>query len=90
METDEESTMQNEEQVMVAYPNNEESLMELFHRFQQKKSAVMLCPRCSSVFGKKVVESIERVRVASCRRNWKDTRNHYTFDKRGFPRRKKQ
>lgn len=47
----------------------------------------MLCPRCSSIFDKKAAENIKRVRMASHRRNWRDTRSHVTFDKRGVPRR---
>lgn len=69
METGEESTHRNKGQVKMAYPKNDKSLMEYIHCFQLKKFEVMICPRCSSVFDKEVVENIDRVRVASRRRN---------------------
>lgn len=58
METDEESTQRNEDQVKVAYPKNDESLEEFLHRCQWNKYEVMMHPRCISVFDKKDVENI--------------------------------
>lgn len=80
METDEENTQRNKEQVNVAYPNNDESLVFL-HCCQWKKSKVILYPKCSSVFDKKAAENIKRVQVASCIRNWNDACNDYTLTK---------
>lgn len=90
MEADEQGLKQNEEQFKVAYPKNEESLVEFLHRCQRKRFEVMMCPKCSFVFDRKAEENIERVRIASKRRNWKDTHNRFTFDKRGIPRRQEQ
>lgn len=61
MEADEENARQSKEKVRVAYPKSDERLVEFLHRFQEKKSEVMLCPRCSSVFNKKAAENIEGV-----------------------------
>lgn len=69
MEVDEESARQSEEHVRVAYTKSGESLVEFLHRLQKKKSEVMLCPKCSSIFDKKAAENIARVRVADHRRN---------------------
>lgn len=85
-EAKKENAQQSEKQVRVAYPKSDESLVEFLHRFQKKKSEVMMCPGCSSVFDKKVAENIERVRMASYRRKWRDTRSHFTFYKREVPR----
>lgn len=57
----EESTQQSEYQVKVDSPKKDESLVEFLHCFQRKKSEVIMCPRCNSVFNKKVAENIERV-----------------------------
>lgn len=73
MEIDEESTPRNKEQVKLAYPKNEEILEKFLHRCQRKNSEMMLCPRCNSVFDKKVTKNIHRVQVSSPKRNWKDT-----------------
>lgn len=74
----------------MAYPKNDGSLLEFLHRFQRKRSDVMLCPRCNSVFGREMEENIERVQIASNMRNWRDTHNRFTFNRRGIPRRREQ
>lgn len=84
VEVDEQSSRQ-EEYVKIAYPKQDESLVEFLHRFHRKKSEVMLCPRCSSIFDKKAAENVERVRLAQNRRNWRDINNLFAFDKRGCP-----
>lgn len=58
MEADEQSLKQNEEHVKVSYPKNDECLVEFLYRCQRKRSEVMLCPRCSSVFDRKAAENI--------------------------------
>lgn len=47
----------------VSYPKKDESLVEFPHHCQRKKSEVMLCPSCSSVFDKKAVENIKKFEV---------------------------
>lgn len=74
----------------VAYPKSDESLVEFLLRCQKKKFEVMLCPRYSLVFDKKVSKNIERVSIATHRRNWRDTHSHFTFNKRGVHRRMEQ
>ena len=64
-EADKENVGQSEEQVRMAYPKSDESLMEFLHCCQKKKSEVMLCFRCSSVFDKKASKNVKRVRMAS-------------------------
>lgn len=44
MEADERSLKQDEKHVKVAYPKNDESLVEFLHRFQRKRSNVMFSP----------------------------------------------
>lgn len=83
----EESIQQSEDQVKVAYPNEDGSLIGFLHRCQRNKSEVILCPRCSSVFEKKTIENIEKVRISRHKGNWKDALNQYVFDKWGIPRR---
>lgn len=61
MREDKENTLRSADQVKVAYPKKDESLVEFLHHCQRKKSKVTLCPRCSSAFDKKAVENIERV-----------------------------
>lgn len=40
----------------------------------------MLCPRCSSVFDRKVTENLEGVQLAKKGRNWRDLINSKAFD----------
>lgn len=74
MEVDEESLRQEEYNKM-AYPKQEEGLVEFLQRCQRKRLEVMLCPRCNSVFDRKVMENLEGVRHAKKGRNWRDSKN---------------
>ena len=85
MEVDEEAKRQ-EEYNHVAFPKKTKSLLEFLHRCQRKKSEVMLCPRCSSIFDKKAAENIEFYRRIKKRRNRKNVNDRFTFDKREIPR----
>lgn len=46
-----------------AYPKEDENLVEFLQRCQKKKSEVMLCPSCSSVYDRKAAENIESLIV---------------------------
>lgn len=67
MESDEESTRQNEDQMRVDYPKNDKNLVEFPHHCQKKKSEVTMFPGCSSVFDRKATENLERVRITRYR-----------------------
>lgn len=56
-EVDEQSLGQ-EEHVKVAYPKQDESLVEFLHRCQRKKSEVILYLRCNSIFDRKEAEML--------------------------------
>ncbi|XP_050910801.1 uncharacterized protein LOC127125988 isoform X3 [Lathyrus oleraceus] len=43
----------------LAYPREEENLMEFIKRCQRMKTEVMLCPRCSAVFDRKAATNLE-------------------------------
>ena len=51
------------------------NLPDFLQRCQKKKSEVMLCPRCSSIFDKKAAEHIQDVRAANKRRENVDLRH---------------
>lgn len=68
MEVDEESLRQ-EEYNKLAYPKQEEGLVEFLHRCHRKISKVMLYPRCNSIFDRKVAENLEGVRLTKKGRN---------------------
>lgn len=89
MEVDEES-LRHEEYNKTAYPKREEDLVEFLHRCQRKRSEVMLCLRCNSVFDRKAAENIEGVRLARKGRNWRDSRNIQASDDIWDPRRGNQ
>lgn len=74
MEVDEE-ILRQEKYNKITYPKQEEGLVEFLHRCQRKRSEVIFCPRCSSVFDRKAAESLEGVRLAKIGRNWRDLRN---------------
>ena len=59
-----EEAIRQEEVNKTSFPKEDENLEEFLHRCQKKKSEVMMCPRCSSIFDKKVVEHIQGVRAA--------------------------
>ena len=54
-----EETLRQEEVNKTAFPKEDENLEDFLHRCQKKKSEVMLCPRCSSIFDKKAAEHIQ-------------------------------
>lgn len=82
-----EESLRQEEDNKLAYPKQEEGLVEYLHKCQRKISEVMLYPRCNSVFDRKAVENLEGVRLAKKGRNWRDPRNNQAFDARRDPRR---
>lgn len=65
MEVDDEH--RQEEYNKLAFPKEEETLMDFLHRCQGKKSEVMLCHRCSVVFDKKAAHNLEGIRKAKDR-----------------------
>lgn len=87
MEADEQSQSKMKKKVKVAYPKNDEGMLEFLYRCQRKRYDVMLCLMCSYIFDRKETENIERVRIASNNRNLRDTHNRCTFDRRGIPQR---
>ena len=58
-----EETLRQEEVNKIAFPKEDENLADFLHRCQKKKSEVMLCPRCSSIFDKKAAEHIQVMRT---------------------------
>ena len=58
-----EDAIRQEEINKIAFPKENENLADFLQRCQNKKSEVMLCPRCSSIFDKKVVEHIQSMRA---------------------------
>ena len=48
-----EEAIRQKEVNKMAFPKENEDLADFLHRCQKKKSEVMLCPRCSSIFDKK-------------------------------------
>lgn len=58
MEVDNEC--QQEKYNKVAFPKEEETLMDFLHRCK-KKSEVMICPRCSAIFNKQATHNLEGV-----------------------------
>ena len=56
--------VRQEEHNKVAYPREDETMVDFIYRCQKKGSEVMLCPRCSSVFDKKAAQNLEGVRKA--------------------------
>ena len=57
--------MRQEQANKTAFPRENENLADFQQRCQKKKSEVMLCPRCSSIFDKKAAEHIQGVRAAN-------------------------
>ena len=67
--------MRQEQANKTAFPRENENLADFLQRCQKKKSEVMLCPRCSSIFDKKAAEHIQGVRAANKRRENVDLRH---------------
>ncbi|KAI5419448.1 hypothetical protein KIW84_043577 [Lathyrus oleraceus] len=45
----------------LAYPKEEENLVEFIKRCQKMRTEVMLCPRCSAIFDRKATTNLEAV-----------------------------
>ncbi|KAI5385258.1 hypothetical protein KIW84_072022 [Lathyrus oleraceus] len=58
----------------LAYPKEEENLIEFIKRCQKMRTEVMLCPRCSAVFYRKAATNREAVDKAKRKENWGTTR----------------
>lgn len=61
------------EHIKVAYPKDDESLVEFLGRCKSKKSEAMLCLRCSAIFDRKAAQHMEVVQLAKRKGNWGDT-----------------
>jgi len=74
------------EKMTVAYPRAEEDLIDFLNRCKISNTNVMLCPRCSAVFGKEVAKSVEGFQPQSKRKGgWADNHQKFVFNKRGVP-----
>ena len=62
-----EEAIRQEEVNKTAFPKENEDLAKFLHRCQKKKSEVMLCPRCSSIFDKKVEEHIQGMQAVKAK-----------------------
>jgi hypothetical protein len=57
----------------LAYPKEEENLVEFIKRCQKMRTEVMLCPRCSAIFDRKATTNLEAVDKAKRKENWGTT-----------------
>ncbi|KAI5442393.1 hypothetical protein KIW84_011459 [Lathyrus oleraceus] len=57
----------------LAYPKEEENLVEFIKRCQKIRTEVMLCPRCSAIFDMKATTNLEVVDKAKRKENWGTT-----------------
>jgi len=74
------------EKMKVAYLKAEEDLIDFLKRCKIANTKTMLCPRCSVVFDKKAVKSVEGFRPQEKRKaKWTDNRPKFGFNKRGIP-----
>ncbi|KAI5436338.1 hypothetical protein KIW84_022711 [Lathyrus oleraceus] len=72
----------------MAYPKEEENLIEFIKRCQRMKTEVMLCPRSSAIFDRKAATNLEAVDKAKRKENWGTARydpRRNKEQKRGFP-----
>ncbi|KAI5417175.1 hypothetical protein KIW84_041973 [Lathyrus oleraceus] len=53
----------------LAYPKEEENLVEFIERCQKMRTEVMLCPRCSAIFDRKAATNLEAVDKAKRKEN---------------------
>jgi hypothetical protein len=53
----------------LAYPKEEENLIEFIMRCQRMKTEVMLCPHCSAIFDRKAATNLEAVGKAKRKKN---------------------
>ncbi|KAI5447939.1 hypothetical protein KIW84_015401 [Lathyrus oleraceus] len=58
----------------LAYPKEEENLIEFIKRCQKMRTEVMLCPRCSAIFDRKAATNLEAVDKANRKEHWGTTR----------------
>ncbi|KAI5419334.1 hypothetical protein KIW84_043483 [Lathyrus oleraceus] len=58
----------------LAYPKEEENLIEFIKRCQKMRTGVMLCPRCSAIFDRKAATNLEAVDKPKKKENWGTTR----------------
>ncbi|KAI5406930.1 hypothetical protein KIW84_053256 [Lathyrus oleraceus] len=59
----------------LAYPKEDENLIEFIKRCQRMKTEVMLCPRCSAIFDRKATTNLEAVDKAKRKENWGTSSN---------------
>jgi len=72
--------------IEVAYPKAEEDLIDFLNRCKISNTNAMLCPRCSAVFDKEAVKSIEGFLPHTKRKSGREeNRPKYGFNKRGVP-----
>ncbi|KAI5414839.1 hypothetical protein KIW84_040343 [Lathyrus oleraceus] len=57
----------------LAYPKEEENLVEFIKRCQKMRTEVMLCPRCSEIFDRKAATNLEIEDKAKRKENWGTT-----------------
>ncbi|KAI5433967.1 hypothetical protein KIW84_020992 [Lathyrus oleraceus] len=69
-EVEEGEDRRRKEHQRLAYPREEENLMEFIKRCQRMKTEVMLCPRCSAVFDRKATTNLEAVDKTKRKENW--------------------
>ncbi|KAI5390140.1 hypothetical protein KIW84_075463 [Lathyrus oleraceus] len=65
---------QRKEYQRLAYPKEEENLVEFIKRCQKMRTEVMLCPCCSAIFDRKSATNLEAVDKAKRKENWGTTR----------------
>lgn len=67
--------------VKKVYVKVEEYLIDFLNRCKMKNSEVILCPRCSAVFDKKVTKDIKEFNLQQPKkRPWVDRRSKFTFE----------
>ncbi|KAI5395752.1 hypothetical protein KIW84_062070 [Lathyrus oleraceus] len=54
----------------LAYPKEEENLIEFIKRCQNMRTEVMLFPRCNAIFDRKAATNLEAVDKAKRKENW--------------------
>ncbi|KAI5430963.1 hypothetical protein KIW84_035200 [Lathyrus oleraceus] len=58
----------------LAYPKEEENLVEFIKRCPKMRTEVMLCPCCSAIFDRKATTNLEAVDKAKRKENWRTIR----------------
>lgn len=88
MEARDEAFESNE--IEAFYPKAGEGLLEFLHQCKDEDSEVMMCPRCSAIFDKRVAKKVESVEQAKRKENWRRRKPGLYFDKRVVPKKKEQ